>query len=70
MQKKFYVSFSNDGGQFFTGGHSIVMAKDMSEAREKVFTAYGSKFFTTYSSGTWESRDGHGFNDRLNEIIE
>jgi cysteine synthase len=70
MQKKFYVSFSNDGGQFFKGGHSIVMAEDMSEAREKTFNAYGGKFFTTYSSETWENRDGHGFNDKLNEIIE
>ena len=70
MQKKFYVSFSNDGGQFFKGGHSIVMAKDMSEAREKVFNAYGSKFFTTYSSESWKETEWHGFNRRLNEIIE
>lgn len=71
--KKFYVTFSNCGSQFFTGGHSVVMAKDMAEARSKTFNAYGPKFFTVYSEEDWKENERKGFigfNRRLNETIE
>jgi len=66
---EFYVSFGMGDQQFFQGGHTVVIAKDMGEARRKTFNAYGPKFFTVYTKEDWDSHGDHGFNVICRETI-